>query len=105
MPAIVTMFSIRASASRGVLAWIVVSEPSWPVFIACSMSKRLGAAHLADDDAVGAHAQRVAHQVALRDLAAALEVRRPRLEPHHVRLLQLQFGRVLDGDDALAVVG
>ena len=32
--------------------------------------ERLGAAHLADDDAVGAHAQRVAQQVALGDLAA-----------------------------------
>ena len=47
--------------------------PSWPVFIACSMSNASAAAHLADDDAVGAHAQRVAHQVALRDLAAAFQ--------------------------------
>ena len=42
--------------------------------------ERLAAADLADDDPVGAHAQRVAHQVADRDLAAALDVRRPRLE-------------------------
>ena len=34
-----TMFSIRDRASRGELAWIVVNDPSWPVFIACSMSK------------------------------------------------------------------
>ena len=32
------MFSSRVSASRGVLEWIVPIEPSWPVFIACSMS-------------------------------------------------------------------
>ena len=32
------MVSIRARASRGVLAWTVVSEPSWPVFMACNMS-------------------------------------------------------------------
>ena len=38
--------------------------------------ERLGAADLADDDAVGPHAQRVAHQVADRDLALALDVRR-----------------------------
>ena len=38
IPAISTIVSIRASASRGELAWTVVSEPSWPVFIACSMS-------------------------------------------------------------------
>ncbi|MNR02574.1 hypothetical protein D3C85_1451070 [compost metagenome] len=37
-PVIDTMFSIRPNASRAVLAWIVVNEPSWPVFIAVSMS-------------------------------------------------------------------
>ena len=37
-PAIMIIVSSRAMASRGVLAWIVVSEPSWPVFMACSMS-------------------------------------------------------------------
>ena len=36
---ICTMFSIRVSASRVVLAWMVDMLPSWPVFIACSMSK------------------------------------------------------------------
>ena len=33
------MFSTRSSASRGVFACTVAIEPSWPVFIACSMSK------------------------------------------------------------------
>ena len=33
-----------------------------------------GAAHLADDDPIGAHPQRVAHQLARGDLALALEV-------------------------------
>ena len=65
---------------------------------------RLGAAHLAEDDAVGPHAQRVLHQVAHADLAVALEVGRPRLQAHDVRLLHAQLGGVLDGDDALAVV-
>ena len=37
-PAIMIMVSRRARASRGVLACIVVIEPSWPVFMACSMS-------------------------------------------------------------------
>ena len=36
--AIATIVSRRYSASRGLLAWIVVKLPSWPVFIACSMS-------------------------------------------------------------------
>ena len=61
-------------------------------------------AHLADDDALGPHAQAVAHEVAHGDLALALEVRRTRLEPDHVRLLELQLGRVLAGDDALVVL-
>ena len=39
IPAIEIMFSRRLTASRDELAWIVVIDPSWPVFIACSMSK------------------------------------------------------------------
>ena len=34
-----TMVSGRDSESRGLLAWTVVIEPSWPVFMACSMSR------------------------------------------------------------------
>ena len=33
-----TMVSRRDSESRGLLAWTVVIEPSWPVFMAWSMS-------------------------------------------------------------------
>ena len=66
--------------------------------------ERLLAANLAEDDAVGAHTQRVLHQIAHGDLALAFEVGRPCFEPHDVGLLQLQLGRVLDGDDALARV-
>ena len=62
-----------------------------------------GVADLTDDDAVGAHAQRVPHQVADLDLALALDVGRAGLEPQHVVLVQLQLGGVLDGDDALVV--
>ena len=35
---IAIIVSIRVSASRAVFACTVVSDPSWPVFIACSMS-------------------------------------------------------------------
>ena len=38
-------------------------------------------------------------QVADRDLAASLEVRRPCLERHDVGLAELELGRVLDRDD------
>ena len=64
----------------------------------------LRSAHLADDDALGPHAQAVLDQVAHGHLALAFEVGRARFEAHHMRLLQLQFGRVLAGDDALLAV-
>ena len=55
--------------------------------------QRLAAADLADDDAVGPHAQRVDHQLADRHLPLALDVGRPGLQPHHVLLLELELGR------------
>ena len=61
------------------------------------------AATLAEDDAVGTHAQRVLHELALADFALAFDVRRPRFHAANVRLLQLQLGGVLDGDQALLV--
>ena len=64
--------------------------------------ERLGAPDLAHDDAVGPHAQGVAHQVADAHLARALGVGRPGLQPHHVLAREAQLGRVLDGDDPLA---
>ena len=66
----------------------------------------LGAAALADDDPVGPHAQRVADQVADGDLTPC-----PRCwaggtsSADDVLLVQLQLGRVLDGDDPLAARG
>ena len=66
--------------------------------------QRLGAAHLADDDAVGAHAQGVAHQLANSDLALAFHVGRPGFLAQRVGmdLVELQFGRVFDGDRPLS---
>ena len=66
--------------------------------------ERFGSADFADDDAFRAHTQAVLDQVAHGDLAFAFEVRRARFQAHHVRLLQLQFGGVFAGDDALVVV-
>jgi pilus assembly protein CpaF len=59
------------------------------------------AAALAEDDAIGAHAKRVLDEVALPDLAMSLDIGGARFHARHVRLLQLQFGRVLDGDQPL----
>ena len=41
-PPMVIIDSRRDSASRGLLAWSVPIEPSWPVFIACRRSKASG---------------------------------------------------------------
>ena len=65
--------------------------------------QRLGPAALAHDDAVGPHAQGVAHQVPDGDGALALDIGRPRFEPHHMRLVEFQFRGVFDGDDAVGV--
>ena len=64
--------------------------------------QRLFAAHLAQDDAVGTHAQRVDHQLALADRALAFQVGRTAFQPDDVLLLDLQLGGIFDGDDALA---
>ena len=64
----------------------------------------LCAADLADDDAVGAHAQRVAHELALPDLTNSFDVGRARFHLHHVRLLQTQLNGVFDGDHPLVAV-
>ena len=63
----------------------------------------LAAAALADDDAVGTHPEAVLDEVADRDLAGALDVRRTGLHAEHVPLVELELLGVLDGDDALAV--
>src|SRR5207253_1842940 len=61
--------------------------------------QRFPAPALADDDAVGPHPQRIAHQVPDGDLPLAFDVRRPRLQLDPVLLRELQLGSVLDGDD------
>jgi hypothetical protein len=66
--------------------------------------ERLGSAHLAHDDAFRTHTQAVLDQVAHGDLAFALEVGRPGFQPDRVRLLQLQLGGVLAGDDAFVII-
>ncbi len=58
--------------------------------------ERFRATHLANDDAVGTHAESVVNQIALGYLAAGpLKALRAGFHAHHVRLLQLQFRRVL----------
>ena len=61
----------------------------------------LGAAHLADDEPVGPHPQRLADQGAQGDLAGALDVGRAGLEADHVRVVGAELAGVLDQDQPL----
>ena len=63
--------------------------------------ERFGSADFADDDAFRTHTQTVLDEIAHGDLAFAFDVRRAGFKTHHVRLLQLKFGGVFAGDDAL----
>ena len=65
-----TSVSSRWRTSRALLAWQVDHEPSWPVLRAWTRASTSGPAHLADDQAVGAQAQRRAHELLERERAA-----------------------------------
>src|SRR5688572_22830084 len=59
-------------------------------------------AAFADDDAIGPHAQAVAHEIADGDHTLAFDIRRPRFERYEMRRVELELRRVFDGDDAFA---
>ena len=62
MPARPIMFSSRVRASRGRLAWIGAERAVVAGVHGLQHVDRLAAAHLAEDDAVGAHTQGVLDQ-------------------------------------------
>ena len=100
-PAISTSVSRRASVSRGLFEWSVVIEPSWPVFIAWSMSSASGPRTSPTTMRSGRMRSALTTSWRIGDLAAALDVGRPLLERDDVPLAELQLGRVLDRDDPL----
>ena len=100
---IAIIVSIRDRASRGVLAWTVVSEPSWPVFMACSMSRASSPRTSPTTMRSGRIRRALTTSWRWRMAPLPFDVGRPRLEPRHVLLVQLQLGGVLDGDDALVL--
>ena len=65
--------------------------------------KRFFAADFAHDDAVWTHTQAVDQQLPLLDGALAFDVRRTGFQADNVLLRQAEFGRVLNGDQALVV--
>ena len=60
----------------------------------------LRAPHLADDDPVRSHPQRLPHQVADGNLAHPFDIRAARDQLHQVRMSRFQLGGVLHADDA-----
>ena len=60
----------------------------------------LRAAHLADDDPVRSHPQRLSDQVADGNLAYPFDIRAACNELHEVRMPRFQLGGVLHADDA-----
>ena len=103
MPAMSTIVSSRASASRGELACSVDSEPSWPVFIAWSMSS--ASPPRTSPTTMRSGRMRSALRTRSRARTSPLPSMfgGPALEPDDVALLQPQLGGVLDRDDALVV--
>ena len=97
----------RLDAARwrraGVFAWIVVSEPSWPVFMAWSMSTVSGPRHSPTMMRSG----RIRRVFRTRSRIVTWPL--PSMFAGRVSSVitcscaQLELGRVLDGDDALAV--
>ena len=100
-PPMVIMDSRRLMASRGAVGVQRAHRAVMAGVHGLQKVEGFRSAHFAHDDAFRAHAQAVPHQVAHGDLALAFQVGRAGFQAHDVRLLQLQFGGVFAGDDAL----
>ena len=77
------------------------SEPSWPVFIAWSMSSASAPRTSPTMMRSGRMRSELRTRSRMVTSPFALDVRRAGLEAHHVLLVELQLDRVLDRDDAL----
>ena len=102
-PAIITIVSTRCIASRVLLAWTVVIEPSWPVFMAWSMSSVSAPRHSPTTMRSGRIRRALISRsrMVIWPLPSMLAGRVSRRTTCGWR--SLQFGGVLDGDDALVV--
>ena len=95
---------MRLSASSGPLACTVVSDPSWPVVIACSMSSASPPRTSPTTSRSGRMRSALRTSSRMPTSPRALEARAARLEPRDVRAVDAQLGGILDGHDALARV-
>ena len=62
----------------------------------------LRATHLADDQPVGPHPERLPYEIPQGHPAGALLIRRTGLQPHHMRVIGAEFRGVLRQDDPLS---
>ena len=97
-----TIASMRWRVSSGPLLWQVVSEPSWPVLSAMTMSS--ASAPRTSPTTSRSGRSRSAARTSVRTVTSPMPVHRgrPRLQPDDVRRGEAQLGRVLDGHDPLA---
>ena len=102
-PAISVSVSMRASVSRGLFECTVVIEPSWPVFIAWSMSRASPPRHSPTTMRSGRMRRLFFTRSRIAISPAPSMFGGPCLHAEHVALVELELLRVLDGDDALAV--
>ena len=100
-----TIVSMRARASRGVLACSVDSEPSWPVFMAWSMSS--ASPPRTSPTMMRSGRMRSEFRTRSRMVTSPRPsmLRGRALEADHVALVELELDGVLDRDDALVVRG
>jgi len=81
----------------------VLIDPSTPVFMACSMSSASAPRHSPTMMRSGRIRRAVRNNCRWLMPPSFVQVRRARFELHHVPLLQLQLGRILDGDNPLLI--
>ena len=103
-PAMSASSSMRLSASSGPFACTVVSDPSWPVVIACSMSSASPPRTSPTTSRSGRMRSALRTSSRMPTSPRALQARAARLEPRDVRAVDAQLGGILDRDDALARV-
>ena len=86
------------------LAWTVVIDPSWPVFMAWIMSSVSAPRHSPMMIRSGRIRRAFFTRSRRGHRALAFDVGRPRFQPDDVVLLKLQLGRVLDRHDPLVAL-
>ena len=67
--------------------------------VAEDVGAELVAAHLTDHNPIGAHSQGIPHQIASNNRPFSFNIGRARFQSSHMGLLELQLGRILNGEN------